>query len=163
MTHKLLIFLFSMTILTGCDLSDLADSSSGSGSDNTSSNVELSSDPTDSDEAGEPTNTEDSTASNSSDPSQCAVGTYEFRTDSDNKRHFDAYFAADGTIHYNIQGGPKGSWSLSGNKLTFVGPFGKGYADYEDTWTVTKTRSDCSVLQFQGKSYGQADVTATRI
>jgi hypothetical protein len=94
---------------------------------------------------------------------ECGVGNYAFRTDSDNKFHFDAYFAPGGIIDYNFSVQPNtGNWSISDNRMIFNGPFGAGASNHVSTWTITNRASDCSVLEFRGKSYGQADVTATR-
>ena len=94
----------------------------------------------------------------------CGAGRYEFRTDADNKFHFDAYFAPGGTIDYNFSVQPNtGNWHASDSKMTFNGPFGAGASNHISTWNITSRAADCSVLQFKGKSFGQADVTATRV
>ena len=94
----------------------------------------------------------------------CGAGRYEFRTDADNKFHFDAYFAPGGRIDYNFSVQPNsGNWHASNNQMTFNGPFGAGASNHISTWDITSRAPDCSVLQFKGKSFGQADVTATRV
>jgi hypothetical protein len=94
----------------------------------------------------------------------CGAGHYEFRTDSDNKFHFDAHFETGGLIRYNFSVQPNtGRWRVSGNQMIFNGPFGAGASNHVSSWTITSRAADCTVLQFRGKSYGQADVTASRL
>ena len=94
---------------------------------------------------------------------ECGVGRYAFRTDVDNKFHFDAYFGPGGVIDYNFSVQPNtGNWHIADNRMIFNGPFGAGASNHVSTWTITNRAADCTVLEFRGKSYGQADVTATR-
>ena len=93
----------------------------------------------------------------------CGAGNYVFVTDSDGKRHFDARFEANGNIRYNFTVQPnRGNWRISGNQMIFNGPFGAGNSDHTFSWTITSRSSDCKVQRFQGKSIGNADVTASR-
>ena len=96
--------------------------------------------------------------------SECGVGRYAFRTDSDGKFHFDAHFEPGGVIRYNFSVQPnRGKWRISGNTMIFNGPFAAGASNHVSHWAITSRAADCRVLQFRGKSYGQADVTASRL
>lgn len=171
MIKKILGVLFCAGVLAACDTSDLTSSGGDSAPTLASapapvpeSNHIVISDTTEPDETPP--------ADPPSDPppppppvesTECGVGNYAFRTDADNKFHFDAYFAPGGVIRYNFSVQPNtGNWSVSDNRMTFNGPFGAGASNHISTWTITGRASDCSVLEFRGKSYGQADVTATR-
>lgn len=93
----------------------------------------------------------------------CGAGHYAFHTDDDGKFHFDAHFEPGGNIRYNFSVQPnRGNWRVSGNQMIFNGPFGAGASNHVSSWTITSRASDCTVQAFQGKSYGQADVTASR-
>jgi hypothetical protein len=94
---------------------------------------------------------------------ECAVGRFDFRTDSDGKKHFDFQFLSGGLVRYNLTHGPTGTWTQSGSKITFVGPFGPGRADLALVFTVSQEAADCTVLAFRGRSPGGSDVTARRI
>lgn len=112
----------------------------------------------------EPSSEPPSPVASNTSSHDCGAGRYEFRTDSDNKFHFDAYFAPGGTIDYNFSVQPNtGNWHTSNDQMTFNGPFGAGASNHISTWDITSRAPDCSVLQFKGKSFGQADVTATRV
>ena len=144
MFKKRVVVVFFTAFLTGCGSS--SDSSSGAGGTDAASSTASSA----------------SAAPAPSTSKQCVDGNFAFSTDSDGKVHFDAYFFPNGTVNYNIQGAPKGTWKLKGNTLSFVGPFGPGFSDVTLNWTVSRTASDCSVLQFRGISPGGAAVTASR-
>ena len=181
MIKNILGIIFFAGILAACDTSDLI----SSGGDSTpalasapapvpESNHIVISDTTEPDETSAP---DEIAATNETPPAdppnespppvvskECGVGKYAFRTDADNKFHFDAFFAPGGVIRYNFSVQPNtGNWHESGNRMTFNGPFGAGASNHISTWTITSRAPDCTVLQFRGKSYGQADVTATRL
>lgn len=149
MIKNLALFLFILMFISACSESDTS-SSGGSDSDPTAASKEESSD------SEAPSKTEDRSK-------ECLSGTYEFRTDSDGKKHFDAQFVSGGVINYNLRGGPTGSWKLDGSTVTIVGPFGAGRANATLTFTVSRTGADCLVTQFRGSSLGGAALTVTRI
>lgn len=170
MIKNILAVLFCAGALSACDTSDLTSSGGGDSTqtlasapvpDTESSSAEFS-------ETTKPVETPPADPPSESPPpvasKECGEGRYEFRTDADNKFHFDAFFAPGGVIRYNFSVQPNtGNWHVSGNRMTFNGPFGAGASNHISTWTITSRAPDCSVMQFRGKSYGQADVTATRL
>ena len=156
MNKSLLLVLFCAGALAACNTSDLTGSGGGGGTTALNSSPSNLTETPAEDPPSEPPPPVES--------KECGVGRYEFRTDADNKFHFDAFFAPGGVIRYNFSVQPNtGNWRVSGNSMTFNGPFGNGAANHTSTWTITGRASDCSVLQFKGNSYGQAAVTATRI
>lgn len=171
MIKNILVVLFFAGALAACDTSDLT--SSGGGGDNTQALASAAVPVAESSSAAvpettKPVETPPADAPSESPPpvasKECGVGRYEFRTDADNKFHFDAFFEPGGVIRYNFSVQPNtGNWHVSGNRMTFNGPFGAGASNHTSTWTITNKAPDCTVLQFRGKSYGQADVTATRL
>ena len=102
-------------------------------------------------------------ATSSSSNDKCGIGHYDFRTDSDGKKHFDFRFLAGGVVQYYLKDGPKGRWSWSGNQITLVGPFGPGWTDLPLHMTVTQVASDCRLMEFKGRSPGGAAVTSRRM
>jgi len=99
----------------------------------------------------------------SGDVDDCGAGHYAFATDVDGKVHFDAHFDSGGVARYNFTLQPnRGNWNVSGNQMIFDGPFGPGNIHHVFSWTITSRSSDCKVRQFQGRSIGGADMTASR-
>jgi len=180
MIKNILVVLFCAGALSACDPSDLT--SSGGGDDSTqalasapvavievsSAEVTETTKPVETPPAETPAVETPPVDAPSEPPppvvsKECGAGRYEFRTDSDNKFHFDALFEPGGVIRYNFTVQPNtGNWRVSGNRMIFNGPFAAGASNHISTWTITSTASDCSVMEFRGKSYGQSDVTATR-
>ena len=159
MIKKLAIFLCIVGMISACDSSESTSGGSGDGTTLNSGPAADTSSSTDTSSA-----TASSSDSSSSDSeSACLDGRYEFRTDSDGKKHFDALFVPGGTINYNLNGGPSGTWELSGSTVTIVGPFGANRANATLTFRVTQQGSDCLVTQFRGESLGGAALTVTRI
>jgi len=108
----------------------------------------------------EPPNTEPPV---SGDMDNCGAGHYAFTTDVDGKVHFDAHFDSGGVARYNFTLQPnRGNWRVSGNQMIFDGPFGPGNSHHVFSWNITSRSSDCRVRQFQGRSIGGADMTASR-
>lgn len=153
MIKKLALFLFTVSMLSACGGSD----SSSGGSDSAELNSGSTSTASTSDSSSS------SSSSSTTSEKACLDGRYELRTDSDNKRHFDAVFRPDGIINYNLNGGPSGSWTLDGSTVRMVGPFGANRSDATLTLTVTQQNSECLVTQMRGSSLGGAAITITRI
>ncbi len=133
MIKKLLVSLFTISLLSACGGS--SDSSSGGGSETAAA----------------------------SKTNNCAVGRYAFTTVSDGKKHFDATFLAGGVIAFNLTGGPSGKWTYSGNTISVTGPISSTRSTITLNFTVTKVASDCRVMEFRGKSPGGADMRMYRI
>jgi hypothetical protein len=182
MNKSTLILIASTLLLSGCSWDELTSSSGGGSSESVSlatDSVEKTADTGAQPTAAEPSPAE-TTASTPPAPApeektieekppepvskECGVGRYAFRTDSDGKFHFDAIFESGGLIRYNFSVKPNtGRWRISEGNMIFNGPFAAGHSDHVSTWKITSRAADCSVLQFRGKSYGRADVTASRL
>ena len=66
-------------------------------------------------------------------------------------------------VNFNLTGGPKGSWTYSGNRISITGPLGSNRQVVTLYFTVTKVASDCRVLEFRGKSPGGTNMRMIRI
>ena len=89
----------------------------------------------------------------------CVDGQYDFRTDSDGRFHFDAIFDGNGNVVYNINGTPRGTYTVSNSSIAFVGPFGPNFSDATLVWTT----NGCVATELRGESLGgEASLTATR-
>lgn len=150
MIKKILISLFTVTMLTSCGgSSDSSFSSSGGGTETTA--------------PASGSGTETASESNASQTSNCAVGRYAFSTVRDGKVHFEAFFALGGVINFTLKDGPTGQWTYSGNRISVTGPVGSNRSVITLNFTVTKVASDCKVLEFRGRSQGGSDMRIYRI
>ena len=157
MIKKILISLFTVTLLTSCGSStDSSFSSSGGGTETAASTTETAPTP---EAAPAP---ETAPASNDSQTSNCAVGRYAFSTVRDGKVHFEADFLSGGMIQFYLKNGPTGSWTYSGNRISVTGPIGNNRSVITLNFTVTRTASDCKVLEFVGRSQGGSDMRIYR-
>lgn len=161
MITKILISLFTVTLLTSCGgSSDSSFSSSGGGTETTAS---TSGGGTETAASAPSSTTETTPESNASQTSNCAVGRYNFSTVRDGKVHFGASFLQGGMIQFYLKDGPTGSWTYSGNNISVTGPVGNNRSVVTLNFTVTKVASDCKVLEFRGKSQGGSDMRIYRI
>lgn len=93
---------------------------------------------------------------------QCAYGTYRMITNFDNDEHFRMTLEPNGIVRYNLRDGPSRRWSRSGNNITFAVP--DGSRDVTLTWGISRTSSDCTVLELRGKAFdGSTDMTGFRV
>ena len=158
MIKKILISLFTVTLLTSCGSStESSFSSSGGGTETAASTSGSTTETTPATEAAPATE-----ASNDSQTSNCAVGRYAFSTVRDGKVHFEADFLSGGMIQFYLKNGPTGSWTYSGNRISVTGPIGNNRSVITLNFTVTRTASDCKVLEFVGRSQGGSDMRIYR-
>ncbi len=159
--------------LVGCDSEDLTSSGSGHSTQAVavSKSPEEQPDGSTSEGVTEPNESVEETENEapntelpaSGDTDNCGAGHYAFLTDVDGKMHFDAHFDSGGVARYNFSLQPnRGTWRVSGNQMIFDGPFGAGNSHHVFTWAITSRSSDCKIQHFQGKSFGRADMTASR-
>jgi hypothetical protein len=161
MIKKILISLFTVTLLTSCGGSgDYSYSSSGGGTETTTS---ASGGGTETTAPASSSGTETASESNASQTSNCAVGRYAFSTVRDGKVHFEASFLQGGMIQFYLKNGPTGSWTYSGDRISVTGPVGNNRSVITLNFTVTKVASDCKVLEFRGRSQGGSDMRIYRI
>ena len=155
MIKNLTIALFAVIYLTACDWKDVASSGAGASkgdADPEAAEMAATTNP-DTTTPATTTSTAATTvttvarASATSAEKECAAGRYDFRTDSDNKKHFDFQFLPGGLVRYNLTNGPTGSWTMSGSNITFVGPFGRGFCR---PGTHLRSDSNCSRLLSPG-------------
>jgi len=88
----------------------------------------------------------------------CAQGKYNFRTDSDNKKHFDATFDGKGGIAYNLKDGPSGTYTVNGRAISIVGPFGPNRTNQTWNWTL----DGCVANKMVGTSLSGTKLTASK-
>ena len=161
MIKKILISLFTVTLLTSCGGSgDYSYSSSGGGTETTTS---ASGGGTETTAPASGSGTETASESNASQTSNCAVGRYAFSTVRDRKVHFEASLAPGGVINFTLKDGPTGQWTYSGNSISVTGPLSSTRSVITLNFTVTKVASDCKVLEFRGRSQGGSDMRIYRI
>ena len=159
MIKKILISLFTVTLLTSCGGSgDYSYSSSGGGTETAASTSASATETA----PASGTATETAPESNDSQTSNCAVGRYAFSTVRDGKVHFEASFLQGGMIQFYLKNGPTGSWTYSGDRISVTGPVGNNRSVITLNFTVTKVASDCKVLEFRGRSQGGSDMRIYR-
>ena len=92
---------------------------------------------------------------------KCAIGFYNFGTDSDGKTHFTFLLQDKGRVKYNLQDGPVGKYELIGDKVSMNNVFPNDPVRRLELY-VTEAAEDCRYITLQGTVNGAA-VTSKRI
>ena len=96
-----------------------------------------------------------------SEADKCAPGFYSFGTDSDGKTHFTYILQKNGVVKYNLQDGPVGEYTVTGDRVAMNNVFPNNPSRLLELY-VTEAAEDCTYTVLRGTVNGAA-VTSRRL